>query len=166
MKFIDEHIYDAPLPAVERMYFDVGFCPRKYAQLGLEAVEVLSSSDEPDAFHVDCSFIMRPSLPLPGFIRKFLPGGERIRVRQIDRWNTRTRLGELDIRLHGLEPVTIHSAMSLEEHPRGAINRMSWTVHCNVPLVGGKLADFLGKDIQRKSSHDLEVSTAILQDYM
>ncbi len=165
MTFTDEHIYAAPLALVERMYFDTAFCPRKYAALGLEDIEVLDSSAAPEDFFVDCRFMMQPSLPLPGFIRKLLPGGERISVNQIDRWNTLTRVGSLDIRLHGLESVRIHSSMRLEEHPQGAVNRMDWTVECAVPLIGGKLANFLGRDIQHKSAHDLEISTAILEDY-
>ncbi len=166
MTFTDEHIYDAPLEAVRRMYFDTGFCPRKYAALGLEDLQVIASSDRPDDFFVDCRFVMEPTLPLPGFIRKLLPGGEKITVRQIDRWNTTTGEGELDIRLLGLERVSIHSAMKLAEHPRGAANRMDWRISCDVPLVGSKLAEFLGRDIQRKSQHDLEISTAILADYL
>ena len=166
MKFQEEHIYDAPLETVERMYFDTGFCPRKYRELGLDAVEVLSCSDAAEDFYVDCRFIMEPSLPLPGFIKRLLPGGEKIGVRQIDRWNTRTREGELQIELDGLDVVTIFSDMRLEAHPRGAINRMQWSVDCQVPLVGGKLADFLGRDIQSKAARDHEVSVQILQDYL
>lgn len=166
MKFTDEHIYDAPLATVEKMYFDTGFCPRKYAELGLENIEIVSSSDAPATFHVSCRFLMEPTLTLPGFIRKILPGGERIAVQQSDHWNTLTRKGYLDIQLLALDPVHIHCDMSLEEHPRGAVNRMNWTVECKVPLLGGKLADFLGKDIQQKSAHDLEASKAILQDYL
>ena len=166
MKFTDEHVYDAPLEIVEKMYFDSRFCPRKYAELGLEEVDVISSSDAAENFHVGCRFFMEPNLPVPRFIRKILPGGERIAVQQIDHWNTVTRKGHLDIQLISLDPVHIHCEMSLEAHPRGAVNRMNWTVECKVPLIGGKLAEFLGKDIQHKSAHDLEVSNKILQDYL
>ena len=165
MKFVEEHIYDAPLSTIEKMYFDTAFCPRKYEELGLENVQVLGSSDDPEQFFVDCSFIMHPTLPVPGFLQKLLPGGQQMNVRQIDRWNTKTRKGELDIRLQGLDMVSIHAAMSLEEHPRGAINIMNWTIACKVPLVGNKIANFLGKDIQSKAAQDHAVSLNILEDY-
>lgn len=166
MKFTDQHIYDAPLAVVEKMYFDTAFCPRKYRELELADVEVLSTSDDPENFHVSCKFFMGPTVPLPAFIRKVLPVSEHLAVKQTDHWNTKTRKGHLDIQLLALDPVHIHCEMSLEEHPRGAVNNMKWTVECKVPLIGGKIANYLGHDIQHKSAHDLEVSTHILQDYL
>ncbi|WP_295872605.1 DUF2505 domain-containing protein [uncultured Zhongshania sp.] len=166
MKFVEEHIFDAPLEAVERMYFNTTFCPRKYEELGLEDIKIVDSSDDPVQYFVDCSFVMEPSLPLPGFVKKFLPGGQKISVRQVDRWNTKTGKGELDIQLHGLEKVHIHSVMTLKAHERGAINIMQWTVECKIPLIGNKLADFLGKDIRSKSADDHAASVKILQEYL
>ncbi|MGJ8668872.1 MAG: DUF2505 domain-containing protein [Oceanococcus sp.] len=165
MNFVEEHIYDAPLSTIEKMYFDTAFCPRKYEELGLENIRILDSSDDPDRFFVDCSFIMHPTLPVPGFLNKLLQGGQKMNVRQIDRWNTKTRKGELDIQLQGFDIVKIHATMKLEEHPRGAINTMNWTIECKVPLVGNKIASFLGKDIQSKAAQDHAVSLQILDDY-
>lgn len=161
MQFQDNHIYDESLSRIEAMYFDAEFCPRKYAELGLADIRVLSAGHDGHEFHVSCHFLMEPSLPLPGFARKFLGGGV-VAVTQTDRWNTATRQGQLEFHLEKHPIIKIAAQMSLEEHERGTINRMDWTVECKVPVVGGKLAELLAKDIQSKSAADLDASVQVM----
>lgn len=165
MQFNDEHLYEVPLPVIEKMYFDTAFVPRKYQELGLHDVKVVDSSDDETAFFVSCDFEMEPSLPLPAFIKKIIGDG-RFPVTQTDRWNQTTNQGELEIIVHPFEPVSIHAEMSLEEHPKGAVNRFVWTVECTMPIIGNKLAAFLAKDIQKKSADDHAASVKILADYL
>lgn len=160
MQFDDEHIYDAPLQRVETMYFDPAFVPRKYRDLGLQAVEVVSESPGPD-MHVTCNLKMQPSVNVPGPLKKFV-GGDLIDVQWNDRWNTRTNIGHLDIELRPFPRLKLHCDMSLETHPRGTVNKMHWTVESAKPVIGKIIARFMAEDIRKKSADDLAASKHIL----
>lgn len=163
MQFYDEHIYDAPLARIEGMYFDTQFVPRKYRELGLQDVKVVSQQPAPN-HEVTCTLKMEPSIKVPGALKKVLGDG-LIDVEWTDRWDTQTNKGELIIKLKQFASVSMHCDMSLEAHPQGTVNKMHWRVECSVPVVGGMLAKYLGEDIRKKSADDLAASKRILQDY-
>lgn len=163
MQFNNEQVLPAPLARVEQMYWDPAFAPRKYRELGLADIEVVSHKKDAPQFQVCCRFKMKPSIELPKLAQKFVRGGDLIAVTQTDTWDMQTRSGRLDIVLHAFESVTIVCDMTLAEHPQGAVNRMRWTVESSIPLVGGTLAKILAQDIQSKFADDHAATCRILQ---
>lgn len=165
MEFKNEQIMRAPIERVREMYWDPAFLPRKYSELGLKDIEVVSQNKTDKESQVTCSFKMKPSIQLPKVAQKFIGGRDWLPVTQTDTWDMQTQTGRLDIVIHPLKPVTIRCDMKLEQHPEGAVNRMSWKVECSVPLVGGQLAKILADDIQRKFADDCAVTNRILETY-
>ena len=166
MDFSNEQIMTAPMARVEAMYWDPQYCPRKYRELGLRDVEVIAQSKTDAECQIVCRFKMKPSLEVPKVAQKFIGGSDWLSVTQTDRWNLRTRKGQLHIVIDALKAfTTINVDMSLEPHPQGAVNRMRWSVECSIPLVGGALARFLAQDIQSKFADDCAAANRILQDY-
>ena len=166
MDFNNEQIMTAPIERVEAMYWNHEYCPRKYRELGLRDVAVISQSKSGDDIRIACSFKMKPSIEVPKMAQKFIGGSDWLNVTQTDSWNTRTRKGRLDIVIEPMKSfTTIYAEMSLEPHPQGAANRMRWTIECSIPLIGGTLAKFLAQDIQSKFADDCAVANRILKDY-
>lgn len=165
MQFTDEHIYDAPVAVIRQMYYDTAFVPRKYRELGMRDLQVVETNGDAKDFFVCCNFVLEPSIAVPGFAKKLIGDGS-IPVTWTDRWNTTTDKGSLEIVTHKFDSISLHADMSLEEHPRGAVNRFVWTVNCSMPLIGNKVAAYLAKDIQKKSAEDLAASVKILKDYL
>ena len=165
MKFSDEHIYDAPVATIHKMFFDPGFVPKKYAELGYSDIEVIDSNKDEQNFHVTCRFKMLPTIQIPKFAQKFVRSDQPVEVVQTDRWDMSTNRGALEVDVKSLPGMTMHCDMELTEHPRGAVNRMQWTVKSSIPLVGKKLEQIMADDIQSKSAVDLDISKKLLQDY-
>lgn len=165
MQFTTEQIMPAPIERVETMYWDPEFAPRKYRELGLKDVAVVSQNKDARQFQISCNFKMKPSLEVPKPVQRFVGSGDWLDVTQTDRWDMQTRKGRLDIVIHAFKTVTIYCEMSLEPHAKGAVNRMTWHVDCSVPLVGGAIAKFLAQDIQRKFEDDVAAAVRILKTY-
>lgn len=166
MEFTNEQIMFAPIERVEKMYWDHSYCPRKYRELGLKDVEVISKKNDGRDYHISCRFKMKPSIEVPKIAQKFVGGSDWLSVLQTDSWDLQTRTGRLDIVIEALKSfTTIRCDMRLEPHPQGAVNRMRWTVESSVPLIGGALAKFLAQDIQSKFADDCAAANRILQDY-
>lgn len=165
MQFTNEHVFPARIERVEAMYWDPSFCPRKYRQLGLREVEVISKRKTSRDFHIQCRFRMKPSLELPAFTQQFIGRRDWLSVSQTDVWDIPSRTGRLDIVLESLESVSIRCDMQLLAHPQGTVNRMLWNVDCALPLIGEALANFLAEDIQSKFDDDFAVTYHILSDY-
>ncbi|HSW12231.1 MAG TPA: DUF2505 domain-containing protein [Solimonas sp.] len=164
MEFTADQVLFAPIERVEKMYWDHAYCPRKYRELGLKDVEVVSASPGPK-YHITCRFKMKPSIEVPKFAQKFVGIGDWLNVIQTDSWTPATRKGRLDIAIDAFKSVKIHADMSLEPHPQGAVNRMRFNIECSIPLIGGQLAKFLAQDIQSKFADDCAAANKILQDY-
>ena len=46
-----------------------------------------------------------------------------------------------------------------------ASNTLKWNLSCGIPLIGGKLEQIVGSDIQSKAKTDLAKSREILKGY-
>lgn len=165
MEFTNEQIMTAPIERVEKMYWDHEYCPRKYRELGLRDIEVVSKKKDGRDYHITCNFKMKPSIELPKLAQKFVGGADWLAVTQTDSWDLQTRKGRLDIKIHAFDSVTIRVDMTLEPHPQGAVNRMRWKIESSLPLVGGTLAKILAQDIQSKFAEDCAAANRILKDY-
>jgi hypothetical protein len=165
MEFNNEQLMKAPLARVEKMYWDLEFVPRKYRELGLRDVEVVSQSKDTRNTRVCCNFKMKPSIELPKVAQKFVSGGEWLAVTQTDSWDMQTRTGRLDIVIHAFKTVTIRCDMKLDAHPQGAVNRMRWKIESSMPLIGGTIAKILAQDIQSKFDDDCAAANRILESY-
>ncbi len=165
MQFTEEQVLDAPMARVEDVYWNFEYCPRKYRELGLQAIKVLETRRDGDDYAITCSFKMKPSISVPKIAQKFVGGSDFLDVVQTDSWNTKEGKGRLDIDIRQFKGVVkIHCDMSLEPHERGTVNRMVWHVECTLPLIGGKLAKYLAEDIKSKFDDDCEVANRLIHE--
>jgi len=53
-------------------------------------------------------------------------------------------------------PVTVSGTQTLRPEGGGCTNEVQMKVSCGIPLIGGKLADFVGGDIKRFMDEEYE----------
>lgn len=160
-KYNEVQSFEKSADSIMTMFSDKAYFEKKYAQLA-NSCEIREHRHEGNDFHIKAFLHYDFEAPVPGFAKKFI--GDALTVTQEDTWDTDARKGQLNIHIAGA-PVTIHADMELVETASGCENRLSWTIDCNVPLVGGKLEKMILQDITAKAPRDLEVSRSIAADY-
>jgi len=121
----------------------------KYTALGHKDIQILDHTVTGDEVTVRS----RRSVPMdvPGFAKRFLSPMNT--VEQRDHWQPAvadgTRTGTWEVDARGV-PVSAGGALRLAPGPKGTtVVEISGEVKCSLPLVGGKLASFVGGDVQR-----------------
>lgn len=154
--------FDEPVEAVARMLTDIDFYCAKYEALGFDELQV-AEGDAGDAdFAVCASYRTQTELPLPGWARKALP--ETIHVEQSDQWQQDGASGRITIRIQGA-PVQIEARMGLKDRGGAASNHIDWRFSCNVPLIGGRVAELVANDVCSKAERDHEYGRKRAAEY-
>ena len=144
MERSDTHTYDAPVDTVIAMFADPDAITARYESMGHRDIEVLECSMTDGSLTVRTSRVV--DVDLPGFARKVLkPTNTMV---QVDRWSETADGGwdgSFDVEVAGA-PVHLGGTMRLT--PEGSATTMDLTITMDVkvPLVGGKIADWAGKN--------------------
>ena len=162
MKFDDKHTFERPAAVVLKMFSDKAYFERKYKELGFTGITVLEHSVDARKFRIKVRYFAPNSAPVPDFAKKFL--GEKNEVTQSDTWDLEKKTGRLEAEIKGV-PVKVSADMKLADEGAGSANKLSWNLSCGIPLLGGKLEQLVGGDIQAKAKSDLAKTREILQGY-
>jgi len=162
MQFNEKHSFDRPAATVLKMFSDRAYFERKYQELGYRDIEVLEHAADAKRFRIKVRYAAPNSAPVPDFAKKFL--GENNVVTQSDTWDLEKRTGRLEAEIRGV-PVKVSADMRLADEGAGSSNTLKWNLSCGIPLLGGKLEQIVGGDIQSKARTDLAMSREILKSY-
>jgi hypothetical protein len=155
MEFSATHTYQRPATAVFALLTDFESVRDKYEALGHGDVELISREEDDDG---GVTLVTRRVVPLelPGFAKRVL--SPRQTVVQTDTWSPPdahgVRTGTFSAVAKGT-PVQVHGTMHLA--PNGArrcTNTTDVTVECKIPLLGGKIANFVAGDTRRIVDHE------------
>jgi hypothetical protein len=155
MEFTANHTYDHPAAAVFAALTDVDAVRAKYESIGQRDVQLVRR-DEGDDGSVTLVTTRVVPLDVPGFARKFLSPAQT--VTQTDDWAAPqadgTREGTFKVEAKGT-PVSVHGTLRLTPTGEGSCTNVSVvTIECRVPLVGGRIADFVSKDTRAAVDHE------------
>lgn len=155
MKYATSRRFDRSVDEVIAAVTDFAVVKAKYEALGHRDVELLSREEGADGSITVSTKRVIP-LDVPGFAKKVLkPSNTSI---QVDRWSapdaTGGRSGTFSVDAKGV-PVDVAGTMRLEPTADGCDYRIEVEVTCKVPLIGGKIADFVGGDARKAVDHDL-----------
>src|SRR5258708_6534461 len=162
MQFNEKHTFDQPAATVLRMFSDRAYFEKKYQALGYRNIEVLEHSADARRFRIKVRYSAPNSAPVPDFAKKFL--GENNVVTQSDTWDLDKKTGRLEAEIKGV-PVKVAADMKLADEGGGSANTLKWNLSCGIPLIGGKLEQIVGSDIQNKAKTDLARTREILKNY-
>jgi hypothetical protein len=147
MEIKDLHQYDHAVESVFQFFHDPNAVKTKYETIGARNVEILDASEDGGVFTIK----IQREVPadVPGVLQKFL--GAWNKVVQTERWQTTAdggRTCDLDVDIAGV-PVTVTGTMALQPRGEGCANDVRMKVTCGIPLVGKKLAEFVGGDTKK-----------------
>ncbi len=154
MKIKALHSYTQDVDTVFGLFHDPDFMKTKYAGIGARNIEVLECAGSEGRYTVK----VRREVPadVPALLKKFLNPWNTLT--QSERWEGPAGgpyCCQLRIEISGV-PVTIGGNLELRAQDDGCVNDVQLEVKCGIPLVGGKLADFVGGDAEKAIQAEYE----------
>ena len=143
MDVSQSHTYAAPVAAVIDMFADADAITQRYAGMGHRDIEVRSCDRTDDSLTVVSSRVVE--VDLPGFAKKVLsPTNTMV---QTDEWRADGDgwSGSFHVEVAGA-PVELSGSMALAPDGAGTRHDVTITMKGKVPLVGGRIADWAGKN--------------------
>lgn len=147
MKIKALHQYAKDVDTVFGLFHDPDFMKEKYVGIGARNVEVLECSGSDGRYSVK----VRREVPadVPGLLKKFLnPWNTIVQSEQWEGPAGGPYRCKIAIEISGV-PVSMGGEMDLRTQEGGCVNDVRIEVKCGIPLVGGKLADFVGSDAEK-----------------
>jgi hypothetical protein len=154
------HVYRHPVRKVWAAFSDPDFYQAKFEGIGHRRVEVVSSERDEDGFAIEVS--REVPLDAPAFLRGML--GEWNTLLQSERWTESGKdayANELQIEARGV-PAVMTGTMKLAPKGKGCVNEVAITIRASVPLIGGKLEQFVSRD----TAATLEAEYEFIQAYL
>lgn len=156
MQIVKRHTFDAPIDRCWAMFSDPKSHIAKFEGMGHHDVTVLEKKKTKKNLHIVITREVDVE-DIPGFAKKFVK--PRNTVVSVDDWNDfgdGTYGGTFTLDTKGV-PLEIHGETLLED----AGDRTEYTVtielKVNVPLIGGKLADFGKKIVTRQLDEEFRL---------
>lgn len=143
MEVTKSHTYDAPISKVIDMFANNDAIVDRYSGMGHHEIEIRECELGADSLHIESSCVV--DIDLPGFAKKVLsPTNTMV---QTDTWQLdgdKWR-GTFTVDVIGA-PVEMKGRMSLTPDGEQTIHEVTIDMKVKVPLVGGKIADWVGKN--------------------
>ncbi|MGZ4694250.1 MAG: DUF2505 domain-containing protein [Acidimicrobiales bacterium] len=148
MELTGSHTYAASIDAVLAMLADAEATAAKYESMGHRDVEIIDCSHIDGTLHVESSRVV--DVDLPGFAKKVLKPTNT--MHQNDEWHEvgdGSWEGVFGVEVVGA-PIQLSGVMRLVPGDDTCTHDVTITMNVKVPLVGGKIADWAGKnDVKR-----------------
>jgi hypothetical protein len=157
MKVVSTHTYAAPLEEVFAALTNPDAVVEKYTALGHRDITLIEHKVTDGAVSVRS----RRGIPMqvPGFAKRLLSPVNT--VEQLDEWTAPaadgTRTGTWRADGKGV-PVKVGGTLRLAPTKAGTVMEIHAEVNCSLPLIGGKIASFVGAEAER-SIHAEEAFT-------
>jgi uncharacterized protein DUF2505 len=148
MKLEASSVYPVPVDAVIALLDDKSATVDKYEGMGHRDVQILEFAADDDSIRIVSSRIV--DVELPGFAKKALkPTNTMIQTDEWRREDDGSWSGTFSVDVKG-SPVHISGTMRVAPDAAGTRHDVAVDFQVKVPLIGGKLADWLGRnDLQR-----------------
>ena len=142
MDMRETHTYPASIDEIWALQTSAEYQKEKLTAIGNGNVEIVECAPQGDGYRLVIK--MDVTADLPGFAAKVLPATNRIT--QTWMWANSTgdeRTGTWKV--DSGTPVQASGTMSLKGDGDKTTETILGVVKCGIPLVGGKIADFVGK---------------------
>jgi len=149
MRLNGSHVYPVPVEAVIAMLRDKSATIAKYESMGHRDVEIVEIVSDDTALRIVSSRVV--DVELPGFAKKALkPTNTMVQTDEWRRQDDGSWAGTFDVVVHG-SPAHISGTMTLEPDGTDARHDVTLDVDVKIPLIGGKIADWVGKNDVRRT---------------
>lgn len=148
MELKGSHEYPVPVDAVIAMLENASATIEKFEGMGHRDVAIIELVPGDGTLRIVSSRLV--DVELPGFAKKVLKPTNT--MTQTDEWRRNddgSWSGTFNVDVKG-SPVHISGTMSLSPVAEGTRHDVALDLQVKVPIIGGKIADFVGKrDVQR-----------------
>lgn len=159
MEIREDLRYEGDADRVFGLFSDEAFLRKKYEALGHSNFQVLECARKGDVFTIKT----RRDVPVavPGFAAKIIKPVNT--VTQTEEWRVSgpVREGRWSVEAPGV-PVKIGGTMRLVPQGAACTHEIRGEVKVNVPLIGKKLADFVGGDAAKSIREEYRVTREAL----
>ncbi len=164
MKVTETHTYAAAIDVVQDMFADESFVRAKYEGMGHRDVVIDECTRTDDGLVIRST--REVEIDLPGFAKRFIqPVNTMV---QTDTWTAADGgwTGTFDVEVQGA-PVRISGTMGLTPGDGDSCTQeVAMTMDVKVPLAGGKIADWAGKnDVPKTLAAEFAAGDAWLADH-
>ncbi|MEO0422425.1 MAG: DUF2505 domain-containing protein [Pseudomonadota bacterium] len=158
------HPYSYPLDQVIAQFMSADFYRAKFTAVGARNIELLDEQRGEDSYVI----VTEREVPLegvPGVLKNFL--GAWNKIHQSERWERAgdEYFNELKITAAGV-PVDLTGSMMLRPDGTTCVNEVHMEVTCAVPLVGGKLMEFVAENTSRGLADEHRVISEYLSQHL
>lgn len=162
MKVTSRHTYAATPVVVFAAMTTSEVLIEKYKALGHQDVKIMERTERAGVVRVASK--RKVPMEVPGFAKRFL--NPLNTVEQTDEWQPASAKGERHgtwkVSASGV-PVSVGGTLHLVAAGRGrTVVEITGDVSCSIPLVGGKLASYVGGDVERTVRAEEEFNDAYL----
>lgn len=164
MRMIRTHTFDAPPEQCWAMFSDPAAHVAKFRGMGHHDVEIVEKKKTKTSLRIVITREVEVE-GIPGFAKKFLK--PRNTVVSTDQWNDLgdgTYGGQYVMDTHGA-PVEIAGQTRLEPDGDGTLYTVTVDISVNVPLVGGRIADFSKKIASKQLDEEFRLGDAWLASH-
>ncbi len=143
------HTYAAPIERVLAMLRDREATIAKYEGMGHRDVDLLECGEDGPVLRIRSSRVV--DVDLPGFAKKVLKPTNT--MLQTDEWRAAgdgSWTGTFNVEVHGA-PIRLTGTMRLAPDGASCTHEVTIDVKVGVPLVGGRIADWAGKNDVRRT---------------
>jgi hypothetical protein len=156
--------YNAPVDAVLAMFRDPEATVAKYESMNHREVTVLECTETHGVLRIRSSRVV--DVDVPGFAKRVLKPTNT--MRQTDEWQKRkdgSWEGTFDVEVQGA-PIHISGTMSLTPEGSKSIHEVTINVNVKIPIIGGRIADWAGKnDVRRSLDGEFAFNTQWLAEH-
>lgn len=156
------HAYEVGLDKVLGAFLSEDHIHEKNQRLGSRNVRIAELHRDEESAKLVVERELAASAKVPGVLAGFHKPWNR--VRQEEHWFRKDDAEwhcEFRVKIDGV-PAKIKGVMRLQGTPQAAINFVTLNVHCEVPLLGGKIARFLAIDSQAKIENEYRITRELL----
>jgi hypothetical protein len=160
MKVNLEHKYSVDVDSLFALFQDPDFILERYQETGSLSASLLELSNE-EGVLIRVERVMQ--VDVPSFLSKFMQ--PTTHVLQTEHWQGAAGgpyVNDMQVEIKGL-PVKLHIGMELLAKGKGCVNRVEIDARCGIPLIGGKIADFVAKDAERTANLEYEFIKSYLK---
>lgn len=149
------HIYDQSVDAMFKKFGSKASIERKFKEMGARNIKVETCK----LTKTSLDLVINREIPVnaPSLLKKFL--GEWNLANQEEHWKGtagKNYQGNVKMTIKGV-PVTITGKMVLSGDAKGCVNDVTLKIESGIPLLGKKLAEFVGQtsvtEMQREYEH-------------
>ncbi len=137
-----KHVYAQGVETVFKSFGDKALIANRFTALGARNIQI--DSCKLTKTSMDMHMSREVPVDAPALLKKFM--GEWNLATQEEHWTgsaAKGYTGELQLTLKGV-PVTITGKLFLSGDAKGCVNDITMTFESSIPLVGKKLAEFVG----------------------